>query len=105
MPPKASPILVVTREWIILDGNPVERVDKVLREKQTLIAPLRRQLADIRSFRANLGELDARMGFEGNITIQGDREIPFVLLKKIMFTCGKEGFNNMLLAVNQVEQI
>jgi biopolymer transport protein ExbD len=44
------------------------------------------------------------MGFKGNVTIQGDREIPFGVLKKIMFTCGRVGFNNMLLAVNQEEK-
>ncbi len=102
-PPKASPILVVTNEWLILDGRPVEKVADILVQKQNLILPLQAHLADIRLFASGLGELDTRMGFKGEITIQGDREIPFALLKKIMFTCGQEGFNNMLLAVNQTE--
>ncbi len=104
-PPKASPILVVTNDWIILDGNPVQRVETVMSRQQTLIPPLQRQLAHIRDFSTNLGALDNKMAFKGNITIQGDREIPFALLKKIMFTCGQEGFNNMLLAVNQTDEI
>ncbi|MFQ5648900.1 MAG: ExbD/TolR family protein [bacterium] len=100
-PPKASPILVVTNEWIILDGNPVEKVAAVMSQEQNLIQPLRQRLAHIRTFSTNLATLDRSMGFRGQIAIQGDREIPFALLKKIMFTCGQEGFNNMLLAVNQ----
>lgn len=104
-PPKASPILVITNEWIILDGNPVEKVSNVLSQEENIVTTLKEQLANIRSFAVSLGELDANMGFKGNITIQGDKEIPFALLKKIMFTCGQEGFNNMLLAVNQADQI
>lgn len=104
-PPKASPMLVVTQDWIILDGKPVAKVAGVLKQEDNLIAPLRSRLADIHAFAAKLGELDAHMGFKGEITIQGDREIPFALLKKIMFTCGQEGFNNMLLAVNQTGEI
>jgi len=101
--PKASPILVITDEWIILDGSPVVLVADIVNTEQNLIQPLRKRLERIRSFSVSLGALDAKMGFTGNITIQGDREIPFMLLKKIMFTCGQEGFNNMLLAVNQKE--
>ncbi len=103
-PPKAAPILVVTSEWIILDGKPIEKVSTIASQKQNLIAPLKTQLAAIRAFSANLSALDRSMNLKGDITIQGDREIPFALLKKIMFTCGQEGFNNMLLAVNQADQ-
>ncbi len=103
-PPKAAPILVVTNEWIILDGTPVEKVATVLSQQDNIINPLKTQLQQIRSFSENLEQLDANMRFKGNIAIQGDKEIPFGLLKKIMFTCGQVGFNDMLLAVNQAEQ-
>ncbi len=102
-PPKASPILVVTGEWIILDGQPVVKLSDVSDSGDNLIPTLGERLSRIRSFSLSLGTLDANMGFKGDITIQGDREIPFSLLKKIMFTCGQEGYNNMLLAVNQAE--
>ncbi len=104
MPPKASPILTITNDWIILDGNPVTRVSEAMGTDRTLIVPLQKQLSNIKAFSSGLAELDDQMAFKGDITIQGDREIPFALLKKIMFTCGQEGFNNMLLAVNQAEQ-
>ena len=103
-PPKAAPILVVTNEWIILDGTPVEKVETVLNQQDNIIISLKTQLEQIRAFSENLAQLDATMRFKGNIAIQGDKEIPFGLLKKIMFTCGQVGFNDMLLAVNQAEQ-
>jgi len=103
-PPKAAPILVVTNEWIILDGTPVEKVVTVLNQQDNIINPLKKRLQQIRAFAESLAQLDANMGFKGNIAIQGDKEIPFGLLKKIMFTCGQVGFNDMLLVVNQAEQ-
>ncbi len=104
-PPRATPILVVTNDWIILDGNPVESVDSALQQPANIIRSLRDRLQKTRTFSERLGQLDASMTFRGTITIQGDREIPFQLLKKIMFTCGQVGFNNMLLAVRQEGEI
>jgi len=103
-PPKAAPILVVTNEWIILDGTPVEKVATVLNQQDNIINSLKTQLRQIRAFTENLALLDANIRFKGNIAIQGDKDIPFGLLKKIMFTCGQVGFNDMLLVVNQAEQ-
>ena len=103
-PPKAAPILVVTNEWIILDGTPVEKVATVLNQQGSIINPLKTQLQQIRAFTEDLARLNANMRFKGNIAIQGDKDIPFGLLKKIMFTCGQVGFNDMLLVVNQADQ-
>ncbi|MFQ5638551.1 MAG: ExbD/TolR family protein [bacterium] len=103
-PPKATPILVVTNDWIILDGKPVEKISAIKGLDSVIINKLKRKLSEIRAFAEELGDLDANMGFKGEITIQGDKEIPFDILKKIMFTCGQVGFNNMLLAVHQEEQ-
>ena len=103
-PPKAAPILVVTNEWIILDGTPVEKVETVMTQRDNIINSLKTQLQQIRAFSESLAQLNANMRFKGNIAIQGDKEIPFGLLKKSMFTCGQVGFNDMLLVVNQAEQ-
>ncbi len=104
-PPRATPILVVTNEWLILDGRPVEKIAALKGRDDIVIHKLKRQLEEARAFSENLGALGANMGFKGEITIQGDRAIPFGILKKIMYTCGQVGYNNMLLAVNQEEQI
>lgn len=104
-PPKSSPILVVTNEWIVLDGKPVEKLSAIVGLDRVTINTLKKQLSEMRTFSENLGKLNPNMGFKGIITIQGDKEIPFEILKKIMFTCGQVGFNNMMLAVLQEEQI
>ena len=102
-PPRAAPILSITSEWIILDGAPIEKIAAVRALDRLNIDKLYLQLQQIRQFSENLGQLDAKMGFKGAIIIQGDREIPFDILKKIMFTCGQVGYNNMMLAVIQQE--
>lgn len=104
-PPRSTPMLVITQDWIILDGNPVAKVSQVLDEEGNIVQPLRNGLQKVRRFTESLASVDAGVQFTGEITIQGDRTIPFKLLKKIMVTCGVEGFNNMLLAVNQQEEL
>jgi len=41
------------------------------------------------------------MHFEGKATIQADKEIPFFVLKKILYTVDRADFPNMSLAVFQ----
>jgi len=42
---------------------------------------------------------------EGNgrsVTIMGDQEVPYLILKSVMATCSQENFRDIALAVNQV---
>ncbi len=41
--------------------------------------------------------------FPGDITIQGDVEVPYSVLTRIMYTCGQAGFPNMNLIVYRKE--
>ena len=104
MQPKVTSIIAITQEWIIVDGRPIEKIDDVIASETILIPSLETELSKIRSISEGIGEIsDEMQGFRGNITIQGNRDITFDLLKKIMLTCGKTGYNNMLLAVSQIE--
>ena len=44
-------------------------------------------------------------GFVGSVTILGDKNLPYDLLKRIMFTCQQANFTKIALAVNQVEGV
>ena len=102
-PPISTPVIMVTQDWLLLDDEQLVRVTNIVKDKTLDIVPLRAKLTDKRTIAEKLGAMDASLGFKGNITIQGDREIPFRILKKIMFTCGQVGYNNILLAVNKQE--
>ena len=43
------------------------------------------------------------MDFTGEITLQGDRKVPFRLLKKVIYTAGQAEYVNQSLAVMQEE--
>lgn len=102
-PPISSPIIKVTQNLIILDDEAVAELEPTYRENNLEIPALRRSLAEKRILAERLGERDPNLSFKGNVTIQGDRGIEFRILKKIMFTCGQEGYNNIYLAVTKQE--
>jgi biopolymer transport protein ExbD len=102
--PIVTSVISITSEWILLDGRPIEKIASVLTKNELIIQNLSDELANLRTLTEGIGDLGgSMMGFRGNIAIQGDREITFDLLKRIMFTCGRVGYNNMLLTVMQKE--
>jgi biopolymer transport protein ExbD len=102
-PVRPAPIISVTREWLILDEKPLIKVDEIDKNGELLIQPLYQSLQHSRAFAEQLGQMDERMGFHGTVDIMGDRDTPFAVIKKVMYTCGQVGFNNMLLAVYKQE--
>jgi hypothetical protein len=69
---------------------------------------MRAQDAEIKPLKEELQRLTGRkvrqVGPDGKpimreVTIMGDKKIPFALLKRIMLTCTKANYNNISLAV------
>jgi biopolymer transport protein ExbD len=102
-PLRAAPIISVTREWVILDDKPVIKIDDIKGEGDLLIKPLHDGLQQARDVAEKLGTMDERLGFHGTVDIMGDRDASFAVIKRVMYTCGRVGFNNMLLAVYKKE--
>jgi biopolymer transport protein ExbD len=97
--PRTTSVIMITPEWILVDGRPLERVQNVLNSPNLLIKNLFEDLRAKRLLAESVSALDHRMAFKGEITIQGDENIPFEVLKRVMYTCGQVGYNDMLLAV------
>jgi len=77
----------------------VDNVKAVIASDEMLIEPL---YAALKEHADNIKKIAAKnpsMVFTGEITLQGDREIPFRLLKKIIYTAGQAEFVNQTLAV------
>jgi biopolymer transport protein ExbD len=103
-PPSIASVVAINREWILLDGRPVEEIKNIESDDNLLIECLYNELKKLRDLTVGIGQLSENMvGFRGTIAIQGDKELPFSLLKRIMLTCGQVGYNNMLLAVTMLE--
>jgi len=87
----------VTDDDIVVQGRAVARVADAAPENVRLIDPLRAELAHQAERKGPAPEA----GYD--VTIMGDRELPFWLLKKIMVTCQDADFAHISLAVNQIQ--
>ncbi|NOY59645.1 MAG: hypothetical protein GXO75_12065 [Calditrichaeota bacterium] len=100
--PRVTSVISVTSEWILLDGRPVEKIKNIQSTNTLLIEKLHDSLLQLRAITEGIGGISDQMkGFQGQISIQGDKDITFNLLKRIMLTCGQVGYNNMFLTVMQ----
>ncbi len=97
--PKTTSVIMITTKWILVDGRPLETLQNVLNSDKLLIKNLYEDLRAKRILAESVAGLDERMEFRGEIPIQGDENIPFEILKRVMYTCGQVGYNDMLLAV------
>ena len=92
--PVRNLVIAVDDQVIRLQGKAVARVSDALKPDQKTIKPL---FDALRATAASIKDLSA----ENGVTIMGDREIPYGLLKKIMLTCAGAEFTNISFAVNQ----
>ena len=97
--PYTTSVVMITPEWVLVDGKPLQSVQKALSDNSLLLKNLFDDLKAKRILAESVAELDDRMAFKGEITVQGDEAIPFEILKRVMYTCGQVGYNNLLLAV------
>jgi biopolymer transport protein TolR len=92
--PTQNLVIAVDEGTIRLQGKPVALVKDALDPSQktikTLFDALRREASD-----------NSDVSVEQGVTIMGDREIPYGLLKKIMLTCAGAQYTNISFAVSQ----
>lgn len=96
-PPKENVIIMVSQKDIMVQGKKISSVDAALQSKQSIITPL---LVDLK-IRADEGKGKRKTDPKRGVTIMGDKEIPYQLLKKIMLTCANADYTNISLAVAQ----
>lgn len=99
--PKVTVVIAATQEQILAENQPVAQVGEVLSTDDLLIPGLSQWLRDRRETTEKIGRYSDKTKFTGEVTIQGDKRIKFRLLKKILYTCGQEGFNNFQFAVQK----
>lgn len=102
--PELQVTLTVNNSWILVEDKKVANVSEVLDSDELIINSLHDWLKNRRETTEKIEQYSTKTQFNGNITIQGDKRIRFRLLKKIMYTCGQQGYNNFSLAVRQKEE-
>jgi biopolymer transport protein ExbD len=92
---KISRMTIMVENDVVLDG---EAFKSVLDQKDFLIQPLYKVLSKY-SDEARKSAQMFKTEFSGKISIQGDVEVPYNLLTRVMYTCGQAGYPNMNLVV------
>lgn len=99
--PELMVTIMVNNQFILAEGTPVAGVGDILTSDDLVIPELNSWLETRREATEKLSQYSSKVKFKGNVLIQGDRRIQFRLLKKIMYTCGQQGYNNFSLAVRK----
>lgn len=96
--PKENLVIVVGEKDILLQGKKVAEVPAVAKSSQNIILPLMNGLKDQLQ---NKSSSNAKDLVKRGVTIMGDKEIPYIVLKKLMMTCAASNFTDISLAVNK----
>jgi biopolymer transport protein ExbD len=96
--PKETVIVVVSGSDILVGGRNIASVVDVLATDGDLIQPLKAEL-DLQAGRQVIrkeNEADSK-----RLTIMGDKDIPYRLLRKVMYTSARANFSDVSFAVRQ----
>jgi biopolymer transport protein ExbD len=96
---KESVVILIGEENIIVQGTPIVKVRDVMRRRGNDIPELRQALLSQNDRVLRKEAQDDIAGRE--VTIMGDKDIPYRLLKKVMATCTDSEYGQISLAVLQ----
>jgi biopolymer transport protein ExbD len=98
--PQASVVIAIFDDAIMMNGEVVALVSEAVASEDLYIESLadrldqaREKVLDIARARGSDEE------FEGRVSIQGDREIDFAILQRVMYTCSALGYEHISLVV------
>lgn len=98
--PQASIVIAIFNDSIMLNGEVVASVSKSIRSGDLLIQPLATRLDEAREQTIEIARLrGTQEEFAGKVAIQGDKEIDFAILQRVMYTCSVSGYEQISLAV------
>lgn len=97
--PEDRMVISISNDQIVVNSRRVADSTQLQPTQTGLIPGLEQELRDEAKRR---GEVPAK-GFD--VTVMGDREIPYWLLKRIMMTCQATDFANVSLAVNRTKAL
>ncbi len=95
--PRENVVVMVTARDILVQGRKVASVAGAMREEAILLPQLKAAL----EAQAARSILKVKSDESREVTIMGDKAIPFRLLKKVMATCTEAGYGRISLAVLQ----
>ena len=96
--PRETVVVTVTDKEIVVQGRTVALVADVVNLDGDIIAPLKAELDQQRSKQVVQPQKE---GQSRAVTIMGDKDIPYRLLRKIMVTCARADYSDVSFAVRR----
>jgi biopolymer transport protein ExbD len=99
--PRETVVVVISGSEILVQNRAIASVPEVLAGDGDVIAPLKAELdlqAGRQVVRADNQDLSKA------VTIMGDKDIPYRLLRKVMVTASQAGFSDVSFAVRQKDE-
>jgi biopolymer transport protein TolR len=99
--PRKSVVVMITKDELFVQGERIASVADIRASEATIIAPLRDALKRPMLVGAEITERDLATR---EITVLGDKAVPYDVLKKVMATCTDADYGRISLAVIRKEK-
>lgn len=93
-------LITVSREHILIDDKEIATLQQVADADGKPVDEIMEVLKEKSAERGELSDFEKKYG--RSVTILGDQEIPYVILRSVMASCSQQNFRDIALAVNQV---
>jgi biopolymer transport protein ExbD len=100
--PNAAVVVMVTKDSLFVDGKLVGSVADIVANTGSVFAPLKAALVAQNALA--LGGARNTDAAKREVTIMGDKETPYSVLKKIMLTCSDAEYGKVSFAVVERER-
>ena len=97
--PKETIVVVVSADDILVEGRKVASVAEAMATEGDLIAPLKAEL-ELQASNRQAVRAENQAASKA-VTIMGDKDIPYRLLRKVMVTSARANYSDMAFAVRR----
>ena len=99
------PIITISKTMISVQGKPAEATDQLAKDGYWAAPKLEEKLKEMRDLAGRVanatGGQIATESAQGVIVMQADVGVPYMLVKKVLFTANKTGFTQVNFAVSR----
>jgi biopolymer transport protein TolR len=95
-------VVIIGEQDLVVHGKPIARIDEILGADDAVIRTLQAELEEDATDMVRLASLPEEERIAARkVTIMADKELPFLLLRKVMATSTAAGYGQLSLAVLQ----
>ena len=91
-----APVIIIGSGQVVIEGKLVGRMEDIADDENFEISDLSEVLNNLKK---QYQQLHPNQTFPGKINFQGNKDVSFRVLKKVMFTCSAVGYGNINFAV------